>query len=139
MAMARYGHTWTLLTLFSCGNERNSFIRIARKLYRRHTSSHTATLTGSIFTISRVELVSSTTVQGERPTTTLVLPSNKKTHNSSEKTLITRKPGHINLQKPYWQGQRSAAYKEYYTLLTPNQQSRADQNIDNRRTGNSVV
>jgi len=44
----------------------------------------------------------------------------------------------ILIVKPYWQGQRSA-YKEYYTLLTPNQQSRPDQNMDNRRTGNSVV
>jgi len=77
-------------------------------------------------------------VQGERPTTMLALPSNKKTHNSSGKTSITRKPEHIYLQKPYWQGQRSA-YKEYYTLLTPNQQSRPDQNMDNRRTGNSMV
>jgi len=44
---------------------------------------------------------SSRSVQGERPTTTLVLPSNKKTHNSNEKTSITRKPEHINLRKLY--------------------------------------
>ena len=29
--------------------------------------------------------------------------------------------------------------KADYTLLTPNQQSRPDQNMDNRRTGNSMV
>jgi len=28
---------------------------------------------------------------------------------------------------------------ENFTLLTPNQQSRPDQNMDNRRTGNSIV
>ena len=38
----------------------------------------------------------------------------------------------------YWQGQRSA-YKEYYTLLTPKQQNRPNQNMENRRTGNSIV